>query len=292
MASEKSRPARRSGPRIPLSSLLDLEEVGGDRYVAPAAPGCEGRMFGGQFLAQALVAAQRSIAGDRAVHSLHGYFLRAGDASQPTELRVERVRDGRSFSQRAVQALQQDRECFRTLLSFHVPEAGLEYEVQRMPEVPTPDEVALTYAEFIEAQRIADDSWEGGALPMDIRYINPPAPGERVVEHQLMWMRISEPLEDDHSRHDAGLAYLSDSTLIDHVLLPHGRRWHDADVDGASLDHALWFHRPARADEWLLFDQSAEWTGAARGLAAGRLFDRTGRLVATCVQEGLIRTDR
>jgi acyl-CoA thioesterase-2 len=249
-------------------------------------------VFGGQFLAQALVAAQRSVAGDRAVHSLHGYFLRAGDASQPTELRVERVRDGRSFSQRAVRALQRNRECFRTLLSFHVPEAGLEYEPQRMPEVPTPDEVALTYTEFIEAQRSADEPWESGALSVDIRYINPPARGERAVEQQLMWVRISDPLDDDRSQHDAGLAYLSDSTLIDHVLLPHGRRWHDADVHGTSLDHAMWFHRPARADEWLLFDQSIEWTGAARGLAAGRLFDRTGRLVATCVQEGLIRADR
>ncbi len=291
MASEQSGAARRALPRTPLSSLLDLEEVGGDRYLAPAAPESGGRMYGGQFLAQALVAAQRSVADDRATHSLHGYFLRAGDVSQATELRVERVRDGRSFSQRAVRALQQGRECFRTLLSFHVPEAGLEYEAHRMPQVPPPEEVALSYVDFTEAQRIADDPWEGGVRPMDILYINPPAAGERVVEHQLMWMRVSERLGDDRSQHDAGLAYLSDSTLIDHVLLPHGRRWQDADVDGTSLDHAMWFHRPARADAWLLFDQTVEWTGAARGLAAGRLFDRSGCLVATCVQEGLIRTE-
>lgn len=275
-----------------FAPLLDLVDRGGDRFGAPTAPENEGRMFGGQFLAQTLAAAQRCVEGDRHVHSLHGYFLREGDVSLGTELHVERVRDGRSFSQRSVRVLQQGRELFRSLLSFQVPEPGLEYDAPRMPEAPPAEAVPLSYDDFTEAELAKEGPWEGAVRPMEIRYVNPPtAPrGEPVSEPQLMWMRISERLGADPCRHEAGLAYLADSTLIDHVLLPHGRRWQDDDIAGASLDHAMWFHRRTRADQWLLFDQRVEWTGAARGLAAGRFFDRNGRLVASCAQEGLIRT--
>ena len=150
--------------------------------------------------------------------------------------------------------------------------------------------MSLTHIEFSRQNGEAPD-WDGESRPMDIRYINAPtAPlGEPVLEPQRTWLRIPEALSDDRAVHCAGLAYLSDSTLIDHVVLPHGRRWQEAELNGASLDHAMWFHRRARADEWLLFDQHVGSTGQGRGFAHGRLFDRGGRLVASCAQEGMIR---
>ena len=149
--------------------------------------------------------------------------------------------------------------------------------------------MSLTYDAFTLAQT-GEADWHGANRPVDIRYINPPPPrGTPTMEPQRMWMRIEQSLDADERVHRAGLAYLSDTTLVDHVMLPHGRRWQDADFDGASLDHAMWFHRPARADEWLLFEQLPEMTGGGRGLASGRFFNRRGDLVATCVQEGVMR---
>ena len=271
-------------------ALMALEAGDDDHFVAPAAPERSGTMYGGQFLAQGLGAAGRTIDGDRAVHSLHGYFLRTGDVSLPVEFEVERVRDGRSFSSRAVTARQRGRELFRMTASFHVPEPGLDFAAPTLPEVPPPESVALTYNAFSRANGEAED-WDGEARAMDLRYVNPPTapPGEPVLEDQRVWMRVPEDLPDDPGLHAAGLAYLSDSTLIDHAVLRHGRRWQDARLVGTSLDHAMWFHRPARADDWLLFDQTVEATGGARGMTMGRLFDAAGALVATCAQEGLIR---
>ena len=275
-----------------FSGLVDLSPVRDDVFRAPPAPERSGRMYGGQFLAQALAAAMSTTDGDRDAHSLHAYFLRPGDVETPVELHVERVRDGRSFSAREVRALQNDRELFRMTASFQVPEAGDDYAGARMPDVPSPESVSLTYNEFSRQNGESDD-WDGELRPMDIRYINPPTAGEGepVVEPQRMWVRIPEDLGDSWPVHFAGLAYLSDSTLIDHVVLPHGRRWQNPALNGASLDHAMWFHHRTRADAWLLFDQHVEATGHGRGFARGRFFDRDGRLVASCSQEGLIRWD-
>ena len=276
-----------------FETLMQLDEGSGpDEFVGPAAPEGGGRMFGGQFLAQALMAAGGTVDDDRAPHSLHAYFLRGGDVDQPIDLQVEHLRDGRSFSQRAVAAGQDGRECFRMMTSFHVPEPGFEFPAAVPPEVPPVESVTLTYNEFSHDLRTLEtDRWEGEGRPMDIRYVNPPgAPeGEPVLDHQLMWMRIDEDLPDDPLLHAAGLAYLADSTLVDHVMLPHGHRWQDARLTGTSLDHAMWFHRPQRADQWLLYDQWVEATGSARGLAGGRLVTTGGVVVATCGQEGLMR---
>ena len=237
-----------------------------------------------------IAAAMSTVDEARDVHSLHAYFHRPGDVHFPVELNVERVRDGRSFSARDVRAKQEGKELFRMMASFHVPEQGDHYASAQMPDVPPPETVTLTYNEFSRLNGESPD-WDGELRPMDIRYINPPeAPlGEPVLEPQRMWLRVPEQLGDVWAVHFAGLAYLSDSTLIDHVVLPHGRRWQDPALNGASLDHAMWFHHRARADEWLLFDQQVETTGHGRGLAQGRFFDRSGRLVASCVQEGMIR---
>lgn len=273
-----------------FAPLLDLVSIGDNRFVAPPSPDKGERMFGGQFLAQCLVAAQTTVADDRQVNSLHGYFLRPGDVDLDVGLHVVEVRDGRSFSSRQVVAQQRGKELFRMLVSYQVPDESPEYMGFVMPEVPPPEEVTYTYEDFTLAQS-GDDAWYGTDRPMDIRYINPPSAvrGVPVTETQLMWMRIPEALSDAPHVHQAGLAYLSDSTIVDHIMLPLGMRWQDTGLEGTSLDHAMWFHRPARADEWLLFAQTVEATGGGRGLASGRLYSRRGELAATCVQEGLMR---
>ena len=273
-----------------FSSLLRLEPAAEGGFTAPASPDKGERVFGGQFLAQCLAAAQTTVDGGRDVNSLHGYFLRPGDVDEPVLIHVEQVRDGRSFSSRQAVAVQHGKELFRLLVSFQVPDETPEYVAAQMPDVPPPEEVAYTYDDFTLAQT-EQSAWYGSDRPMDIRYVNPPnvPRGTAVTEPQLMWMRINETLPDTPGTHRAGLAYLSDSTLVDHIPLPHGLRWQDANFGGTSLDHAMWFHRPARADDWLLFAQTVEATGGGRGLASGRLYARNGALAATCLQEGLMR---
>ncbi len=267
-----------------------------DEYLGARAPERSGMTYGGQLLAQAMAAAHRTVDDDRQVNSIHALFLRAGEVDRETLWRVERVRDGRSFANRSVSGFQNDREIFRVIISFHVPEPGMEYRAEPdidIASLPQPDEVPMSYIDFCVAHPDleTDADWSGQDRPMDIRYIDPPDPtgGPADTSPQLMWLRISEQLPDDPAIHQAGLAYLSDATLVDHVLLPHGFRWHDERLTGVSLDHAMWFRRPQRADEWLLYDQRVESTGGARGLATGRFYTPAGELVATCTQEGLMR---
>ncbi len=273
-----------------FSSLVQVERHADGIYSAPESPDKGERMFGGQFLAQCLAAAQAEMDADRGVHSLHGYFLRPGDVHLPLLLRVETVRDGRSFSSRQVTAEQRGKELFRLLASFKTPDETPEFAAFPMPEAPPADSVAKTYDAFTR-EMSGEEYWAGNARHMDIRYVNPPtAPrGVPVTEPQLTWMRIKDPLPEDADVHWAGIAYLSDSTLVDPIVLPHGMRWQDPDFGGTSLDHAMWFHRLARADEWLLFVQTVEATGSGRGLASGRIYTESGELVATCMQEGLMR---
>ena len=274
-----------------FSALMKLEPQGEDRFVGPPAPDKGDALFGGHLLAQCLVAAEATAGDDRVCHALHAAFLRAGDVDAPVEIAVERVRDGRSFSSRQTTAFQHGKECFRMLASFQVPAEGPAYCGAAMSDVPPPEGLSYSYDDFTLAQT-GESSWHGADRPMDIRYVNPPrAPrGEPVTEPQLMWMRIRDKLPQAADvLHRAGLVYLSDATLVDHVMLPHGLRWQDDDFLGTSLDHGMWLHRPAAADEWLLFEQSVVVTGNGRGLAHGRFFERGGALVATCVQEGLMR---
>lgn len=262
-------------------------------FAGPPAPERGGRVYGGQLLAQAVAAAYQTIDDERRIHSLHAYFLRPGDIEVPTHWDVDVMRDGRSFATRTVTGHQHDREVFHLIASFHVPEAGFEYRPGPDYDVgglPTPEQVEMSYVDFSHQQPGFDpEGWFGQDRPMEIRYINPPTPGIATDAPQLTWTRIVGPLPQEPRLHDAGLAYLADSTLVDHVLLPHGERWHDPRLTGASLDHAMWFHRPVSVDEWLLYDQRVEATGGARGLATGRFYTSAGELVATCVQEGLIR---
>lgn len=273
-----------------FSELLDLKAAGRNRFVAPPAPEDGGRMFGGQLLAQALAAAALTVPTDRSVHSLHAHFLAAGSVTEHTDIDVEEVRDGRSFSLRQVSMRQAGRELSRAIVSFHVPEPGFEHAPHTMPDVPAPEAVVTSYEDFVVSTAPKED-WHGDARPLDIRYVNPPAAAEGtpVLESQKTWIRVRPPVDGGEAIHAAGLAYLSDATLLDHALLPHGHRWHDPRLTGASLDHTMYFHTPARCDDWLLFDQHVTFTGGARGLTAGTLYSRTGAMVATCTQEGLIR---
>ena len=271
-----------------LVDLLRLDPVGEDRFLAREAPESGGTLFGGQLLAQSLMAAVWTTASDRVAHSLHAYFLRAGDVGESLEIEVERIRDGRSFSAREVRVHQRGNEIFRATASFQVPEPGFAYSPDAMPPVPPPEEVLLSYDAFNQALQ-PGEPWHGGERPVEARYVNPPVAGESSEESQKMWIRISEELPRDPALHLAAIAYLSDATLVDHVMLPHAKRWHDSRLTGASLDHAMWFHAPAQADSWMLFDQRVCYTGGARGTVLGTLYRADGQVIATCGQEGLMR---
>jgi acyl-CoA thioesterase-2 len=275
-----------------------------DRFLGPKSPERTGRTYGGQLLAQGVMAAYNTLEPaddggvDRHLHSLHSLFLRGGEVDQPTEWAVERVREGRSFSVRQASGYQDGRELFRIMLSFHVPEPGMDYEPTPdfdIASLPGAEQVETSYVDFCRAHPdLAGSDWSGDERPIEIRYINPPDPveGPPCLDPQQTWIRLPGPLPplDEHpGLHAAGLAYMADGTLIDHVLLPHGYRWSDARLTGASLDHSMWFRRPVRADQWLLYDQRVESTGGARGLAVGRFYTPAGELVATCTQEGLMR---
>ncbi len=276
-----------------LLSALDLEQIERNIFRGRVPPtDTRQRVFGGLVVAQALVAASRTVE-DRAPHSLHGYFLLPGDTSAPIVYQVERVRDGRSFTMRRCIAIQGGRTIFNLSASFQIDERGFEYQMP-MPSVPDPD--ALFTAADIEASH-------GHLMPPGLKRF---FVGERAIEirpcdlgrydktstprnRQQVWIRVGTRMPDDPALHRAVLAYLSDLTLIDAALAPHGRTLFELDLAVASLDHALWFHRPFRADEWLLYTQDSPSTHGSRGLARGLFYGRDGTLAASVMQEGLIR---
>jgi acyl-CoA thioesterase-2 len=266
-----------------LMDLLDLERIEDDLFRGASPDTDVQRVFGGQVLGQALTAATATVEADRSVHSLHAYFLLPGDPAAPIVYEVDRSRTGRSFSTRRVVARQHGRNIFVMSASYQVPETGLDHADAR-PEAPDPESLPAIPRE--PAEDGEDALWNilyRRWTAFDIRRV--PATGP---ERRQVWLRTSAPLPDDPHLHTAVLAYVSDltllsTTLIRHRLLPH------KEVQIASLDHAIWFHRPARADEWLLYDQTSPSASGARGLAMGRLFTRDGVLVASVVQEGLLR---
>ena len=278
-----------------LLAILDLARMGDDRFLGHSPKAYRKRVFGGQLIAQALMAAARTVEGAEP-HSLHGYFLLPGDPSTPIEYHVERLRDGRSFATRRCTAIQHGRLIFTLTCSFHAAEEGLDHALP-MPEAPDP-ETLMTQAQMKEAvsrvtpaamQRYFSQERAIEMRPVDLsRYY---AREERtpLSPRQTIWMRASARLPDDPAIHRAVLAYLSDMTLLDTALVAHGRCVFDDDIQGASLDHALWFHRPFRADEWLLYSQVSPNAHGGRGLAQASLFSRDGQLVASTMQEGLLR---
>lgn len=275
-----------------LLAILDLERIEENIFRGRSPQVGWQRVFGGLVVAQALVASARTVEG-RAPHSLHGYFLLSGDPAVPIVYEVDRIRDGKSFTTRRCNAIQHGRAIFSLSASFQVEEPGLEHAVP-MPNVPAPESLPSEAellrrfgAEMPEAIR----RWFAKERPIELRPSHPP----RYVSHnkgtleQNVWLRATGRLPDDPAVHRAVLAYLSDMTLLDAALGAHGRSVFDPGLQVASLDHALWFHRPFRADEWLLYAQDSPNSCGARGFARGLIFSRDGRLIASVVQEGLIR---
>ncbi|GAA2650649.1 acyl-CoA thioesterase II [Streptomyces aculeolatus] len=287
-----------------LVDLLDLEQIEQDIYRGHSRTAVVPRVFGGQVAAQALVAAGRTVPADRPPHSLHAYFLRPGDPGAPLVYTVDRIRDGRSFTTRRVVAVQHGQPVFNLSASFQVHEEGLEHQVPMPPapdpeKLPTAEEAMPRYAVNFLDPALARRMLEARAA-VDLRYAAPPPwGGEAGVPREprsQVWFRTNGRLTgaiDTPLLHVCLMTYVSDMTLLDSVLLAHGRGgWAVGDVVGASLDHAMWFHRPFRADEWLLYDQESPTSQGGRGLSTGRIFTRDGRLAASVIQEGVIRVPR
>lgn len=272
-----------------LLAILDLEPLEHNLFRGRSPRSGWQRVFGGQVIGQALVAACRTVEG-RDPHSLHAYFLLGGDPEVPIIYEVDRIRDGGSFTTRRVVAIQHGRPIFAMSASFHVRESGFEHQVP-MPDVPGPD--ALPAAGELDIGLIPDPVrvYFTAQSPIEFRPVDPGRyaarrPGEPRFD---VWMRATSPLPDDPAIHACVLSYASDLTLLDTSLIAHGRTVFDRDIQPASLDHALWFHRPFRADEWLLYAQDSPSTGGARGFSRGLVFTERGELIASVAQEGLIR---
>lgn len=276
--------------RLPMLAALSLEEVELDEYLADHQAIPSGRAYGGEVLAQAVAAAMRTVADDRSIHSFHGYFLRGGVVDEQTRYSVERVRDGRHFSVRAVRGIQQGRTMFTGLASFHVPTEGVRHQDELPAGLPAPESLP-TSASAVAGSRTRDTEYWSHYRSFDIRHCEPavylradphPQPG------QVVWVKAYEPMPDDPNLHRAALAYLCDYTLLETVLRQHGAAWAQPGVVTASLDHAMWWHQDGRADEWIAVVQDSPAAGRGLGSTRGRLFSRDGMLLATVAQEGLV----
>lgn len=275
-----------------LLRTLTLEPLEDNLFRGPRASEGWQRVYGGLVLGQAVVAAALTVDESRAIHSLHGYFLLAGDPEREIVYDVERVRDGGSFTTRRVRAIQHGRTIFVMSASFHKPEPGYEHQSE-MPDVPPPEALPSVRELFDAATDIPDGMrayWQR-ERPIDVRIVDASRYMSREprAPRQSIWLKSNGPLGDNPYIHQAILAYASDFTLLDTALVAHGKLLFDADIQLASLDHAMWFHRPFRADDWLLYTQDSPSASAARAYCRGAVFDRNGRLVASTVQEGLMR---
>lgn len=276
-----------------LTNLLALERLSDDTFRGQSQDLGWGTVFGGQVLGQALSAAQQTVPLDRAAHSLHGYFLRSGRVDAPIEYEVDRIRDGRSFTTRRVVARQGDRAIFNLAASFQIEEDGCSHQAAA-PEVAGPEglfserELALRFVEAIP-KRLRERAT--GERPIEIRPVRPVNPVKPDVREPVkhVWLRAIDSLGDDMALHRYLLAYASDFHFLTTALQPHGLSWMTRGLQLASLDHSMYFHRPFRFDEWLLYAIDSPSSSGSRGLVRGQLFNREGLLVASCVQEGLMR---
>jgi acyl-CoA thioesterase-2 len=280
-----------------LLAILDLEQLEHNLYRGRSPALNWQRVFGGQTIAQALVAAQRTVDASRHVHSLHGYFMRPGDTKVPIVYEVDRIRDGGSFTTRRVVAIQHGEAIFSLEASFQVDETGLEHQAPMPQDVPDP-ETLLSQRDLLGhfGDRVPEGIrryWERDR-PIEMRPVMRKhyTSREKLEPRQHVWIRTSGPVPDDRATQSAVLAYLSDLTLLDTSTFAHGRAIFDPDIQAASLDHAIWFHRPHRLDGWLLYTQDSPSTHSSRGFTRGALYDQSGTLIASMAQEGLIRLRR
>ncbi|QXQ15862.1 acyl-CoA thioesterase [Skermania piniformis] len=274
-----------------LMGLLDLAEPVEDCFVGQHPPQVGSRTFGGQLIAQAIVAAGRTVGAGRPLHALNAHFIRGGNVKAPIEYRVVRQRDGRSFANRMVTASQDGAELFVMLAAFLDSVRGLEHAVE-LPEVPYPD-VLPPLGDHLAGYEDRLQMFVDALKPIDMRYANDPAwimkdTGER-LNHNRVWMKADGDLPDDPLIHLATMGYSSDTTVLDSIITTHGLSWGHDRIMAATVNHSMWFHRPFRFDEWALYATESPVAAGSRGLATGRYFSLTGELLATVVQEGLIR---
>ncbi|MTI01055.1 acyl-CoA thioesterase II [Roseibium sp. RKSG952] len=276
-----------------LLQILDLEQLEHNLFRGRSPQVGWQRVFGGQVIGQALVAASRTVVEDRHVHSLHCYFMRPGDPSVPIIYEVDRIRDGGSFTTRRVVAIQHGKAIFSMSASFQVAEDGLEHQLT-MPDVPMPEDLPSEKELSEKYLSVAPESvrnyWER-ERPIELRPVDLTHyfSQKKLPPQQYVWVRATGALPDDPRIHQCVLAYASDMTLLDTSLFPHGRSVFNKDIQAASLDHAMWFHRPFRADEWLLYATETMSTSGSRGMNKGIIYTRSGELIASTAQEGLIR---
>jgi acyl-CoA thioesterase II len=280
-----------------LVDLLDLEEIEVGLFRGRQTETALQRVFGGQVLAQGLVAASRTVPEDRRLHSMHGYFIRPGRTDLPIVFDVENIRDGRSFSARRAVARQGGAVIFFASSSFHTPEEGVEHADTVPDGVPDPEDCPTLSQVLSQASGRPASLWEQEWGALEVRYVGDSRPPDGALvdpahpARARVWIRTSGALGDDPRQHQSALAYASDLTLLSASTTPHGLII-GLNVQAASIDHAMWFHRPFRADQWLLYDQVSPSASGARGLAFARLFTEDGRLVASAAKEGLIRPRR
>jgi len=272
----------------------DLSESDADIFIGRSQPMPHGRVFGGQVLAQSVVAAGRTVndlvGTPRRIHSLHGYFLRPGDPDHRIRFAVERLRDGRSFSARRVHAIQNGKPIMSMIASFQTDAGGLDHQ-DPMPEAPGPETLQTLAEELAALEHPETSVWSEGKA-IDVRHVEGAIyvhPGQQLAAHQSVWLTVMGQMPDDPLLHAAVLAYCSDYFLLEPVLRRHGLAWSDPRLNVASLDHAMWFHRPGRADDWTLYTQSAPSASGGRGFATGRMFNAEGILIASVAQEGMLR---
>ncbi|MFF4804142.1 acyl-CoA thioesterase II [Streptomyces sp. NPDC001351] len=281
-----------------LLDLLDLEQIEENIFRGQSRSAVVPRVFGGQVAAQALVAAGRTVPAERHAHSLHAYFLRPGDPGAPIVYQVDRIRDGRSFTTRRVVAVQHGKPIFHLSASFQTDEEGLDHQTP-MPAAPDPVTLPTSHERlrgYGHLDPAVVEKFLEAREAVDLRYVEEPPYGrfgEPREPHSQVWFRTNGKLDDDPLLHVVLATYVSDMTLLDSVLLAHGRGgWAVGDVVGASLDHAMWFHRPFRADEWLLYDQESPTSHGGRGLGQARIYTQDGQLAISVIQEGLVRVPR
>ncbi len=282
-------------PLATVLDVLDVEELDTDLFRGRSLPQPGGRVFGGQVLAQSLLAAARTVDGERLPHSVHGYFLRAGDAARGITFGVERLRDGRSFSARRVHALQGGQPILTLAASFQEAQPGLEHTDTPPRATPDPESVPSALDLLGSVSHPVATFWAQTAA-FDIRHVEDPVylgPAQNATSRQMVWMRARGIVPDagpaSEVLHRALIAYACDQVMLEPLLRRHGRSWATPGLSIASLDHAMWFHRPARVDEWLLYVQHAPSASGGRGLSAARVYRQDGTLVASIAQEGMIR---